>query len=732
MSEKTLLDKILHDYPRFFTKDPDSNHVKYHTIVEKEYLQLKRQQYLVELAKNIKRPVKLWKEQSSPYSYMMNFEVNMKDIKSVKLYDYTGELLYNSGELIYDSGILPEGVNTFFDSYNVISDEIIPTIKYFLEVEDYHDNQFYKGSPENKEVKGDIYDHDSALDVFGINFDIPRRIYRTDVTEDEYPYTEPPFSIDESEPDYYYENRILESMGNYNILPLPATAIKQYFGVLPKITGRWRYVTRMDETLQDEKFMQTSEWNSSVFDVVVNAEDIPKNLTFPTEDVIQSVVNRTFPLSKKAYLSYVLKENIGEDDIFISDENSGIEIELDLNETVISDSNSMIVTGAGYEPEEPIVSDGSFLTVTGAHDSPDNIEVNDSKFISNITLNKDINIINDSHALTVTGAKYEPEDVEINDKSVLGGSLIDVNGEVLTVSDSTGGIQHDLFPIDNESDFDLGTYVATSYDADVNGVILDGNPTHTPQQYAGNGVAISYPRSNCGAWVHPDYLGGEDDTGYASATFTGNGYTDWLKAYEFGLNVPSDAIIDGLQIRIRWRVNTGTMHRFQFRMYTPSRYTLLTDDQTTYSSWGTSVFGSYSDVIDYSGVTPDDVNNLSVRMIFWGDASPHMAMVSYVTAQVWYHNNSGTYTSKALSKPNGSTWNKFTAPLPELWDGCDYDILDGSTNTLLKHADFDPDNGINLDISDLNNASLKFKAYLNPIDAVPPTNQFSTDKILKF
>lgn len=297
----TIFKKILDGYPEFYYREPDGNHYKYHKIVAEGFHDLLQQKTIIEKDCLVDRPVKIWKEQIIPNQFSVNYELHLEDLKQVQLYKDGA-----TPELLEDSGILELGVNDYSGSYKGTSESIIPTEKYFVLVEDYNENIFYKGIPENMEAQGDKYDHDEALDRVGENLGIPRREFNNaELTEADYPDTYPSYCNDPSEDDYRYEQRIKEYMGELPDKPLPTMELKKYFGIEPVIEGRWRYVGRMNSAEQNKKFMRTANWNSAVFDVYADLTNIPKNIAVPSISIINSILTKTFPISKVAYFSFI-------------------------------------------------------------------------------------------------------------------------------------------------------------------------------------------------------------------------------------------------------------------------------------------------------------------------------------------------------------------------------------------------------------------------------------------
>lgn len=342
--EFTLLEETLNLYPQFFTKEIDSTHVKYHSTLSSEYLELQRQQYIVSLSNNVNRPLKIWKEQDSPYVYDMMYEVNLTDIQRVQFYADTGD---GDVLLLQDSGILPLGTESFSGEYQTMDNvNIIPTQKYYIFVTDYHENELSKGYPENDTPQGDIYDHDPALDSIGVNNLTPRQKYPNvdEIPVTSYAQTYPPYFIDKTESDYWYEERLKTESNTYGKLELVATEIYKYLGIYPEVQGRWRQVCKMGTGNPTDQFcgdvmgtvngniptpgckhIQTENWNSAVFDVWVDITSIPANIAFsePTEDVLQTIIDKSFSVAKKAYLQYTLIKSI-EDSISVTDTVKGI------------------------------------------------------------------------------------------------------------------------------------------------------------------------------------------------------------------------------------------------------------------------------------------------------------------------------------------------------------------------------------------------------------------------
>ena len=634
----SLLETILDSYPRFFTKSRDSNHVKYHSVLSGEYLTLNQEKAIVSLATNVTRPLKLWKVQTKDYAYTMMVEVNLQDLKQVQLYkDGT------TPTLIYDSGVLDEGTTSFEYEYSTTSISNIPTEQYFLVVTDYDENTFTKGYPENNTVNDNMYDHDSALDVFGINFSIPRRVYQT-VAESDYGSTYPTYSNDLSEADYWYEMRIKESVLDFVDLELPVSELKQYFGnpddplSIPRVIGRWRSVCRMGtgnaddqfpgsiqggntqpsgiNDVPDAKYMEASEWNSSVFDVTVDPSRIPKNFTFTTEDYLQSMVDKAFSLGKKAYIQYLLTQNIGLEDVIISDYLSMPEF--------------------------------SYIT--------------------------DVEMVSDSHYITVGGSSNQIDDLLMSDTFEF---ELDSRCEVCGLNDYMNGIQHDIISFSTYADINTGIQIGVI----VNNVspvtvTLDGN-TYTSGNLLSPVISNNTYQApvNCGAWINPMDAGDPGTDSYAYATFTGTGNTEYLSFYNFSTNLPFDSIPNTITIVCKHQLNTTTPRTFDLFLYTTNNgYEHVYTGNSSDNGWILTTVEINNDDGRYSY---SDINEMFVSYKTNAHAAGNRAEVGYLYVIVSYYYSHGFYVAPAMSVPAGGNWTTFTSGISG--GGTQYQILDEDT-----------------------------------------------------
>jgi hypothetical protein len=256
-------------YPLFFDNNKDSVHSRYNHVLADVLDVYNHDKRLVELAGRLVRPLKLWQEEDGS----LCFHVSLENAKHIKLYKEVNKDVY---ELVFEKEL-----EKVYDVYNGVykaenNDNTI--IKcYFLEVETVDGLVFRKGYPENHQLQGNVFDHDQALDNQGQLYQIPRR---------------------KNEHDYTYETRIKDYLKRYGYIPLPVLELERILKVKPVIKGRWDMVARMDIDVmdpEDEKYMASNEYNSSVYGVRVDSKE--------SEAVTRRVLEGTMPLG-----SYIIIE----------------------------------------------------------------------------------------------------------------------------------------------------------------------------------------------------------------------------------------------------------------------------------------------------------------------------------------------------------------------------------------------------------------------------------------
>ncbi len=648
-----VLDDILNSYPALFDKREHSNHYKYHkalSSLEEEYL---RDKLLVELGQQIRRPIQIWREQIQPYIYEIKYEVSLDDIKQVKLYRDGEEQI-----LLQDSGVL-EGVKTYSSSYNAMSEEIIPVDKYFLEVETHEGRIFRKGIPENNTSVGDVYDHDQALDVWGLTLQIPRQRFKEDILPEDYPYTKPSYFTDATECDVAYEERIIESMENYRKYPLTIAEIKRVLGVLVIVTGRWRIVDAGGH-------VEDGEYNAAVHEFSASLDNIPKNIDFGSAGDIQSIINRTMPVGKKGYFVLSQEESLGNDPFTLLDnigewtwipEGEAFNLTDYLMasvETTIEETLSLVdavkLTGLMQPTELLELQDQVAFTNIG------NIRQENLSFFDQVKLlglmqqTEALSLSEDIHWTEIARILYHDTNTDFALDTLVGcsisgtGSAAYVKLDPLNTNQSrnpTGQSQSsEGFAWNNPGnvvDTDSSTYGYTEKPAPVYGdtgakaSTTQASVNESPDNPTGGGI-----------WQYRERVEVNDDTGaYASAT-TSYRNTDALRVTGFGFNIPSDATVSGVIVRVKRKSSTSVTPTRDYRTQLIYNGNRIGDNKASTDnlsqSYITKSYGSSSDKWGYS-LTPAMVNSSSfgVDLSYYNGTSYNPTFyVDYVNIIVYY------------------------------------------------------------------------------------------------
>ena len=116
----------------------------------------------------------------------------------------------------------------------------------------------------------------------------------------------------------------------------------------------------MDKDLQNKKYMMTSEWHPCVFDIHATLENIPINISEPSPDEISDLLERTFPLSKRAYFTLIIATPAGQDDAIVYDK-LDMAVEMGQDNMIVAESYKSNATVPILETLG-LVEDLSFLT----------------------------------------------------------------------------------------------------------------------------------------------------------------------------------------------------------------------------------------------------------------------------------------------------------------------------------------------------------------------------------
>ena len=274
---KRSMQSLIKMFPHFFDKSETSNFFKSQSVTNNLLKGIFQSISDVSDSLRLRKRCCIWKEQSVPYDYVINFVVNYPQLKSVKCYkndtllymeEYLEEDNVNSFIYSYDSSeentIVDENIEDNEEENEVEDSEIeipiIPDDTFKIIAEAYDEIIIEKGFPENDELIGDIYDHDISLDEIGALNGIQRKTYK--VTDD-YEHTEPPYNNRLSEDDYHYMNRIIEYNLKIHNTPLPVLEIWKEYGIFSDMINREEYLLKMfDEHMHpyDEETGLVGDW----------------------------------------------------------------------------------------------------------------------------------------------------------------------------------------------------------------------------------------------------------------------------------------------------------------------------------------------------------------------------------------------------------------------------------------------------------------------------------------
>ena len=105
-SLKSLMDM----FPHFFDKSSTSNFYKSQDVTNKRFQELYNDLFKITQSFQLDKKLLIWKEQSVPYEYTINFVANFKDLKRVTI--------FKDDNVIYNENFLSDGVSTFQFDYN--------------------------------------------------------------------------------------------------------------------------------------------------------------------------------------------------------------------------------------------------------------------------------------------------------------------------------------------------------------------------------------------------------------------------------------------------------------------------------------------------------------------------------------------------------------------------------------------------------------------------------------
>lgn len=591
------------------------------------------------------------------------FNIGLWNTRKYETFIYLDGVMFNNGsdvldwnypesysaDVLKDSGELTPGINKYDGCYNDEEKYVkTPYYKhYYLEVETWNEEFYTKGFPENKEVTGDKYDSDLVLDVLGEYYGIPRRYHKTGIEEVEYPYTYPPYCLDEKEWDYTYENRICEHMNSHKELTLVESEVKKYYNIIPNVSGRWRYLCRQNISdmapILDAQYMATKEWNSGVFNVTTDLNQVPTNIKTPTVEEMQSLVDKTFPLGKKGYFQ-------------LTDHYPGV-TDPPLTEylNMVEDIKYHIIPPSRYVNYYDTVKIDATLPV--ATEVPN--------FYDRVTLGLksmgwDVSGWYDN--LGITG--YIPALRHTTDtdfaSDILTDALVSGTGAEAIVKLDTGlksksdtpstqaqtGTGWDWVNPGNAVDTSTTTYAMSEKPAGDTGYITK-HSTAQASVYDGN-------PSGGGHWLSMDRVEANDGSGaYASATTTYRN-TNLLRLTGFGFNVPADATIKGVVVHVERKTSTSVSGTRDYKVRLVYNSSQRGDNKASTDSleeyYITKTYGGSTDDWNAS-LTPSIVNSSSFGVdisYYNGTVYNPTFYVDYVDITVYWEIPSPYTNSKNL------------------------------------------------------------------------------------
>ena len=330
------MQSLIKMFPHLFDKSETSNFFKSQSVTNNVFKGIFQSISDVSDSFRLRKRCCIWKEQSVPYDYVINFVVNYPQLKSVKCYkndtllymeEYLEEDNVNSFIYSYDSSeentIVDENVEDNKEENEVEDSEIeipiIPEDTFHIIAESYDEIIIKKGFPENDEPLGNIYDHDTSLDEIGALHDIPRKTY---IPTEDYANTEPTYNDRLTEDDYHYMNRIINYVLRVHDTPLPVLEIWKQYGIFSNMINREQYLLKMfDETKHpfDEETGLVGEWTPMPWehkDKLCNLQPDLGRFFFVSSNTLSPVKNQGVKFNFK-YLNSLAEQLTGDYNVTI-------------------------------------------------------------------------------------------------------------------------------------------------------------------------------------------------------------------------------------------------------------------------------------------------------------------------------------------------------------------------------------------------------------------------------
>ena len=140
-------------YPHWLDRNNESNFVKHLKVVNHQQYDLYHKLKTLDWARMLEKPIQIWKDQSEPHNYTMNFRVSVNYLKEINIYKNPqinkNGLIDGYDELIVHRTYANDDVSLFEYEYDATSDLIVPLDTFIIEVYTWDDYHFIKGFPEN-------------------------------------------------------------------------------------------------------------------------------------------------------------------------------------------------------------------------------------------------------------------------------------------------------------------------------------------------------------------------------------------------------------------------------------------------------------------------------------------------------------------------------------------------------------------------------------------------------
>lgn len=133
------LKKLLKKYPYFLEKR-NSNLYKHATIVNNQFLDIYSTIKILDLARDIERPITIHKIQNIEHNYIIKVNIKIDNLKKFSFYKTNGI----NNELLFETNF-DKSTNSYSYNFESKSETIIPEDKFFVIIETYDEYLFVKG-----------------------------------------------------------------------------------------------------------------------------------------------------------------------------------------------------------------------------------------------------------------------------------------------------------------------------------------------------------------------------------------------------------------------------------------------------------------------------------------------------------------------------------------------------------------------------------------------------------